>query len=197
MQIKLLQEYQKFQGVYLEELKDWVETYAFPESGDGLDFVTHAKFIPEYMPRARAYLRAHRVAVPRTDFLCGYSLASARNNFTEVRTLACRGLDPSMGRVSSPGGTVFPFFIAEIAAEGPEGGPGLLNTFVQERGGEEAPQVDNAVFSVAANQFTAELLVSYMDDQSRRYSTRRVASFLLCDPEHVLKFHRCIRNILD
>ncbi|KAK7992332.1 hypothetical protein PG988_001126 [Apiospora saccharicola] len=40
MQIDLLKGYQQFHGVYLDDLKDWFETYAFPESGDGLNFVT-------------------------------------------------------------------------------------------------------------------------------------------------------------
>ncbi|KAK7931999.1 hypothetical protein PG985_002711 [Apiospora marii] len=122
-----------------------------------------------------------------------------------------------MGNVSHEE-TGFPFFIAEVAAEGPDGGGGLfaatsrclggtaacleainkLNDFLQDRGGPEAPEVDDTVFSIAANQFTAELFVSYMEpgELGWTYRTTRVASFLLSDPDHVLKFHRCIRNIL-
>ncbi|KAK7943516.1 uncharacterized protein PG986_012629 [Apiospora aurea] len=62
------------------------------------------------------------------------------------------------------------------------------------------PQVDDAIFSIAANQYTAELLVSYLasdKDGDDCYYTRRVASFLLSDPDHFIKFRRYVKNIVD
>ncbi|KAK8069957.1 hypothetical protein PG994_006573 [Apiospora phragmitis] len=179
-------------------------------------------FLPQYVPGGAAN---DRVAVPEPDLTYGYyqgrkydydSDDDTMSLFRRVQKLTCGELNPSMGTGHDAG---YPFFIVDIAADGPREGGGLwaatnqclggaaacveainkLNRIVRQRGGPDVPQVDVTVFSIAANQYTVELLVSYsaVEEQRCCYYTRRVASFLLCDPDHILKFRRYVLNILD
>ncbi|KAK8044212.1 hypothetical protein PG993_004236 [Apiospora rasikravindrae] len=208
-------------GAWEYELQSWFRNHAFPSDEAlyeaGLALQGRAPFVPDCVP---GFAASNRVAVPQPDLLYGYDMIYNQiPAFTRLEGHDCEGLHPSIANVA--GSYVgYPFCVIEIAPDGPEFGGGLwvaineclggaatcveainkLNRLVQERGGPEASQVDEAIFSVAANQYTAELLVSYIAPDEcgdNCYYTRRVASFLLSDPDHFLKFRRYVKNIVD
>ncbi|KAK8085675.1 hypothetical protein PG997_006946 [Apiospora hydei] len=208
-------------GTMEYELETWFGDYVFPSGGAlyraGLTLQNRGPFEPDCVPGGAA---SDRVAVPQPDMLYGYDTMYHRiSPFTRLKGHDCEGLHPSIANVAGPY-VGYPFFLIEIAPDGQDGGGCLwiainqclggaatcakainkLDRLLQERGGTGAPQVDDAIFSIAANQYTAELLVSYVESDKSGddcYCTRRAASFLLSDPDHFLKFRRYVRNIVD
>lgn len=62
--------------------------------------------------------------------------------------------------------------------------------------GEQIRLVDSAAFSIAMSGTEARLYVSWQHDELKSYM-RKVDNVLLQNPDHYLKFPRCVLNVID
>ncbi|KAF1960523.1 hypothetical protein CC80DRAFT_513381 [Byssothecium circinans] len=110
-------------------------------------------------------------------------------------------------------GLRFPFFAIEFKAAGGSRGDlwvatnqcagassaclnavDRLNTLLQKTGSEQ--RVDNLSYSIAVDNSTAQLYISWKE-ANLNYYLQRVDAFLLSCPEHFREFRKQVRNILD
>ncbi|RSL55884.1 hypothetical protein CEP54_009134 [Fusarium duplospermum] len=86
---------------------------------------------------------------------------------------------------------LYPFFTIEIQA--------LFNKLerrVHQVTGPFAPELNNVAFSIAMNGTEARLFVTYRMDEGM-YGMYKAKSFLLQDPDHHIRFRKCVLNIIE
>ncbi|KAK3379027.1 hypothetical protein B0T24DRAFT_144293 [Lasiosphaeria ovina] len=156
-----------------------------------------------------------RVSGPKPNLLYGYSGALKDGAFTRPQLLAQTGLHPRNIRFAeaTTQGLRFPFFAIEFkAAGGTRGdlwvatnqcaGASLACLNAVDRLNISLPKhpsvqrIDNLSYSIAMDNNTAQLYISWKED-NLNYYLQRVGAFLLSDPEHFKSFRKQVRNILD
>ncbi|KAI1808846.1 hypothetical protein F4811DRAFT_558909 [Daldinia bambusicola] len=156
-----------------------------------------------------------RVSGPKPDLLYGYSGALKDGAFTRPQFLAQTILHPQNTRFAEATiqGLRFPFFSIEFKAAGGTRGDlwvainqcagassaclnaiDQLNTWLPKH--PSVQRVDNLSYSIAVDNNTAQLYISWKEDDLN-YCLQRVGAFLLSDPEHFKSFRKQVRNILD
>jgi hypothetical protein len=70
-----------------------------------------------------------------------------------------------------------------------------LNSLLQEYDNIHVQSVDNVIYSIAVDNNTAQLYVSWKDNLN--YFVQQVDAFLLWSPDHFKDFRKKVRNILD
>ncbi|KAK0655345.1 hypothetical protein B0T16DRAFT_451044 [Cercophora newfieldiana] len=156
-----------------------------------------------------------RVSGPKPDLLYGYSSDLRDGAFTESQFLAQEVLHPRNARFAeaTAQGLRFPFFAIEIKAAGGTRGDlwvatnqcagassaclnaaYQLNTLLPKHPGVQ--RVDNLSYCVAVDNNTAQLYISWKEDDLNYY-LQRVDAFLLSRPEDFKGFRKQVRNILD
>lgn len=156
----------------------------------------------------------YKVTQPKPNKLYGYS-GTANEAFTEPQLLAQMTLHP--GILNYPEATSlslrFPFFAIEFKAAGGTRGDlwvaanqcagassaclnavYQLNTMLPERPGIQ--RIDNISYCITVDNNTAQLYISWMEDDLKYY-LQRIDAFLLLNPEHFKSFRNQVRNILD
>ncbi|RTE73652.1 hypothetical protein BHE90_011945 [Fusarium euwallaceae] len=111
---------------------------------------------------------------------------------------------------------LYPFFTIEVQGDGPTstgslwaatntclassaGCVALLNKLerqIHQVTGPFAPELNNVAFSIAMNGTEARLFVTYRMDEGM-YGMYKAKSFLLQDPDHHIRFHKCVLNIIE
>ncbi|KAI0873190.1 hypothetical protein GGS24DRAFT_517892 [Hypoxylon argillaceum] len=156
----------------------------------------------------------YRVAQPKPDKLYGYPGIVDRA-FTEPQLLAQTMLDAQTPHYpgATPQGLRFPFLSIEVKAAGGTRGDlwvatnqcagasaACLNAIGQVneslRDCQRLERVDNLCYTIAMDNNTAHLYVSWIGDDLNYY-LQRVNVFLLLRPEDLNSFRMQIRNILD
>ena len=156
-----------------------------------------------------------KVSGPKPDLLYGYSGALRDGAFTQPQFLTQTGLHPQNTRFAEATiqGLRFPFFAIEFKAAGGTRGDlwvatnqcagassACLNAV--DRLNSSLPQhpsvqrVDNLSYSIAVDNNTAQLYISWKEDDLNYY-LQRVDAFLLSRPEDFKSFRKQVRNILD
>jgi hypothetical protein len=156
-----------------------------------------------------------RVSQPKPDLLYGYSGALGDGAFTQPQFLAQYSLHPQNARFAeaTTRGLRFPFFAIEFKAAGGTRGDlwvatnqcagassaclnavGQLNALLRKSEGKQG--VDNLSYCIAVDNNTAQLYISWKEDDLNYY-LQRVDAFLLSSPEHFKDFRKQVRNILD
>ncbi|RMZ82764.1 hypothetical protein DV738_g1667, partial [Chaetothyriales sp. CBS 135597] len=156
-----------------------------------------------------------RVSGPKPDLLYGYSGALRDGAFTQPQFLAQTSLHPQNTRFAeaTTQGLRFPFFAIEFKAAGGTRGDlwvatnqcagassaclnavDQLNTSLPKH--PSVQRVDNLSYSIAVDNNTAQLYISWKEDDLDYY-IQRVGAFLLSDPDHFKSFRKQVRNILD
>ncbi|ROT43732.1 hypothetical protein SODALDRAFT_46249 [Sodiomyces alkalinus F11] len=155
----------------------------------------------------------HRVSQPKPDRLYGYS-GDGREAFTDAQFVAHGMIHPQyVDYPIATQGLRFPFFVVEFKAAGGTGGDlwvaanqcagasaacvnaaDQLNVALREH--QSVHRVDNLSYSIAVENNTAQMYVSWKEENLRHYM-RRVDAFLLSSPEHFKNFRKQVRNILD
>jgi hypothetical protein len=156
-----------------------------------------------------------RISGPKPDLLYGYSGALSDGAFTQPQFLAQTSLYPQNTRFAeaTAQGLRFPFLAIEFKAAGGTRGDlwvatnqcagassACLNAFDQLN--TSLPKhlsvqyVENLSYSIAVDNNTAQLYISWKED-GLNYYVQRVGAFLLSDPEHFKSFRKHVRNILD
>jgi hypothetical protein len=155
-----------------------------------------------------------RLSQPKPDRLYGYSSEPLGGAFTRPQLLAQTGLHPrnALFAEATTQGLVYPFFAVEFKAAGGTGGDlwvatnqcagaasaclkavDQLNSFLQKSGSKQ--RIDNVSYSMAMDNNTAHLFISWKEDDMS-YCLQRVGCFLLSHPEHLKEFRNLVRNIL-
>jgi hypothetical protein len=145
---------------------------------------------------------------PKPDLLYGYSGALRDGAFTQPQFLTQTGLHPQNARFAeaTTQGLRFPFFAFEFKAAGDTrgdlwvatnqcaGAPSAclnavdrLNTSLLKH--PSVRRVDNLSYSITVDNNTAQLYVSWKEDDLNYY-LQRVGAFLLSDPEHFKSFRK-------
>ena len=156
-----------------------------------------------------------RVSGPKPDLLYGYSGALRDGAFTQPQFLAQEGLHPRNARFAeaTTQGLRFPFFAIEFKAAGGTRGDlwvatnqcagassACLNAVNQLNASlpkhPNVQRVDNLSYSIAVDNNTAQLYISWKEDDLNYY-LQRVDAFLLSRPEDFKSFRKQVRNILD
>lgn len=156
-----------------------------------------------------------RVSGPKPDLLYGYSGSLGDGAFTQTQFLAQGVLHPRNARFAeaTTQGLRFPFFAIEFKAAGGTRGDlwvatnqcagassaclnavYQLNTLLSEH--PDVKRVDNLSYSIAVDNNTAQLYISWKEDDLNYY-LQRIDAFLLSSPEHFKNFRKHVRNILD
>lgn len=156
-----------------------------------------------------------RVSGPKPDLLYGYSGALRDGAFTQPQFLAQTSLHPRNTRFAeaTTQGLRFPFFAIEFKAAGGTRGDlwvatnqcagassaclnavDQLNTSLRDH--QSVQRVDNLSYCIAVDNNTAQLYISWKENDLNYY-LQRVGAFLLSDPEHFKSFRKQVRNILD
>jgi hypothetical protein len=159
--------------------------------------------------------RLYRVTQPRPDLLYGYSGESITGPFTQPQLMAQTMLHPRHQDypIATLQGLRFPFFAIEFKAAGGTRGDlwvaanqcagassacvnavERLNLLLQEH--ESVELVDNVTYSVAVDNNTAQLYISWKEDELN-YFLQRVDTFLLSRQDDFKDFRKQVRNILD
>lgn len=159
-------------------------------------------------------LSPYKVTQPKPDKLYGY-LGDQNGAFTRSQLLAQTLLHPQIPHY--PAGTLqglrFPFFAIEFKAAGGTRGDlwvaanqcagassACLNAVDQLNASlpkhESVQRVDNLSYCVAVDNNTAQLYISWKEEELN-YRLQRVDAFLLSSPEHFQSFRRQVRNVLD
>jgi hypothetical protein len=147
---------------------------------------------------------------PRPDLLYGYSIWTA---FTETQQTTFQHLHPqNRSYAQAAFDLYFPFFVVELKAAAGTGG-NLWDAANQCAGGATAclqavhqlnttlsaagcqGSIPNLCYSLAIDNNLGQLYVSWKD--SLAFHTRRVASFLLSDPQHFGHLCACVAAILE
>jgi hypothetical protein len=146
-----------------------------------------------------------RVSQPRPDKLYGYTVKA----FTESQVQAKSMFNPATATCVS-----FPFLTIDIKAQGGTAGDlcwvavnqcagassaclnatDQLNISLQQC--QSTQRVLNLCYSIAVDNSTAQIWISWKENEATYY-LQRVATFLLLDREHFQKFCDQVRNILD
>lgn len=156
-----------------------------------------------------------RVPGPKPDLLYGYSGALRDGAFTQPQFLAQEALHPQNARFAeaTTKGLRFPFFVIEFKAAGGTRGDlwvatnqcagassvclnaiHQLNASLPNHPGVQL--VDNLSYCIAVDNNTAQLYISWKQD-NLGYYLQRINAFLLSRPEDFQDFRKHIRNILD
>ncbi|KAJ2896870.1 uncharacterized protein MKZ38_005122 [Zalerion maritima] len=156
----------------------------------------------------------YKVTQPKPDKLYGYS-GNPNAVFTQPQTLAQTTLHPRIPHYSAATlqGLRFPFFATEFKAAGGTRGDlwvatnqcagassaclnaiDQLNTSLREY--RKVQRVDNLSYCIAVDNNTAQLYVSWKEDDLS-YCLQRVDAFLLSRSEDFKSFRKQVRNILD
>ncbi len=162
-----------------------------------------------------------KVTQPKPDKLYGYS-GEPDGAFTQLQMLAQSMLHPRISDYASATaqGLRFPFFAIEFKASGGTRGDlwvatnqcagasaACLNAVHQlnyslrqyqnaQRGVGNEQLVDNLSFCIAVDNNSAQLYISWKEDELKYYM-QQIDAFLLWSPEHFQRFRKQVRNILD
>jgi hypothetical protein len=157
----------------------------------------------------------YKVSQPKPDLLYGYS-GEKTGCFTQSQLLAQTMLHPRNPDypIATLQGIRFPFFSIEFKAAGGTRGDlwvaanqcagassaclnavERLNSLLQEYDNIHVQSVDKVIYSIAVDNNTAQLYVSWKDNLN--YFVQQVDAFLLWSPDHFKDFRKKVRNILD
>jgi len=155
-----------------------------------------------------------RVSRPKPDLLYGYSGPLRDRAFSEPQFLAQEALHPQNARFAeaTTQGLRFPFFAIKFKAAG--GTKGDLWVATNQCAGASAAclnaieqlnaslpnhpsvqRVDNLSYSIAVDNNTAQLYISWKED-GLNYYLQRIGDFLLSRPGDFKDFHKEVRRIL-
>jgi len=152
----------------------------------------------------------YKVSQPKPDRLYGYS-GNTNRAFTQPQLLAQTTLHPQILHypAATSQGLRFPFFAIEFKAAG--GTRGDLWVATNQCAGASSPclnamdqlnaslretqRIDNVCCCIAADNNTAQLYISWKEDDLNYY-LQQVDAFLLWSPEHFRNFRKQVRNIL-
>ncbi|KAI0106414.1 hypothetical protein GGR51DRAFT_169091 [Nemania sp. FL0031] len=156
----------------------------------------------------------YRVSQPKPGKLYGYS-GNANRAFTQPQLLAQTTLNPQIPNypVATSQGLRFPFLAIEFKAAGGTRGDlwvatnqcagasaACLNAIDQLneslRKHQRIERVDNLAFCIAVDNNTAQLYISWKED-NLNYYLQRVNTFLLSEQQGFKNFRKQVRNILD
>ncbi|KAF2245124.1 hypothetical protein BU26DRAFT_533225 [Trematosphaeria pertusa] len=156
----------------------------------------------------------YKVTQPKPDKLYGYS-GNTDRAFTQPQLLAQTTLHPQIPLypAATSQGLRFPFFAIEFKAAGGTRGDlwvatnqcagassaclnamDQLNVSLREYQGTQ--RVDNLCCCIAVDNNTAQLYISWREDDLNYY-LQQAEAFLLWSPEHFRNFRKQVRNILD
>ncbi|PVH93676.1 hypothetical protein DM02DRAFT_541060 [Periconia macrospinosa] len=152
----------------------------------------------------------YKVSQPKPDKLYGYS-GNTNRAFTQPQLLAQTTLHPQIPLypAATSQGLRFPFFAIEFKAAGGTRGDlwvatnqcagassACLNAMDQLNASLRGTQrIDNVCCCIAADNNTAQLYISWKEDDLNYY-LQQVDAFLLWSPEHFRNFRKQVRNIL-
>lgn len=202
-----------------DELVAFLNATVFPNpltdplygSATGLTSSSKAHMSRHLVPTNPTYPVPYRVTQPRPDRLYGYS-GKRDTAFTEPQLLAQTILHPEIPGypVATSSGIRFPFLAIEfkttqgdlwVATNQCAGASSAclnavdrLNTALLDH--QSGLRVDNLSYSIAVDNNTAELYVSWKGDDLNHY-LQRIGAFLLSSEEHFQSFRKQVRNILD
>ena len=182
--------------------------FAKPAPQDSLKRIDKNPMAKQVVPDVGSKLK---VSTPVPDMLYGYNRLGA---FTHGHQAQFRSMGNEMAANSQD--LIYPFFVIEFKADGPGGSGSLWVATNQCLGGsascvniaerlnrqlrycesKKVQPICSATFSIAMNGTEARLYVSWKHDELNYYMAK-VDSFLLQNPEHYLKFRKCVRNIID
>ena len=202
------------------DVERFFEDTVFPKSSDvtygrpaGLESATSSLMSSHLIPNNPE--SPFRVSGPKPDLLYGYSGALNDRAFTQPQFLAQTSLHPQNARFAeaTAQGLRFPFFAIEFKAAGGTQGDlwvatnqcagassaclkavHQLNTSLPKHPSVQC--VDNLSYCIAVDNNTAQLYISWKEDDLNYY-LQRVDAFLLSSPEHFQNFRKQVRNILD
>ncbi|KAI5918409.1 hypothetical protein F4810DRAFT_575963 [Camillea tinctor] len=201
------------------EVADFLNDSIFPNpradrvfgSATGLMSSSHALVSQHLVPSNNVRFK---VTQPKPGKLYGYS-GDLNVPFTESQIVTQSILDPRIPSypAATSNGLRFPFFAIEFKAAGGARGDlwvatnqcagassaclnavDRLNTLLREYGSKQS--VDNLSYSIAVDNNTAQLFISWKEGDLNCY-LQRVGVFLLASPEDFKEFRKQVRNILD
>ena len=178
-----------------------------PKLSDSLQGTNRNPMAKQVVPDVGSELR---VSTPVPDMLYGYSCNGAFHQ--QQAQLLSMGTE----MVANSQGLIYPFFVIEFVADGPEGCGSLwvatnqclggsascvniaerLNHQLRHYKSDKARPINSATFSIAMSGTEARLYISWKPNELDYYM-QKVESFILQKPEQYVEFRKYVRNIID
>ncbi|KAI1173950.1 hypothetical protein F4777DRAFT_600047 [Nemania sp. FL0916] len=198
-------------GATEPEVEEYFHSHLFPkfESSDILQRTIRQPMSKHTTPNP---VPKYRVSTPVPDIVYGYN---PENAFPQPRH---RLLSMGLKAYANNQALLYPFFIVEFKADGPQGSGSLwvatnqclggsascvniaefLNKHMEEQCKTDKDKVNfitSAAFSIAMNGTDARLHISWKDDSNYRMAI--VDTFALQRVEHYIEFRKYVLNIID